>query len=83
VKSSGAMTKRHRVRARTEDKGTDAGKLWIPEEIGHRRHEDDPLCKSDMAQETLNRTKPDQGQGGTRNLERTDAREETTGATGM
>jgi hypothetical protein len=37
-------------RAPPETKGMDLGKLWIPEEIGHRRHEDDPPCKSGMAQ---------------------------------
>jgi hypothetical protein len=50
--------------------------LWIPEEIGGRRNEEDPPWKSAMAQEKLYQEKVDQGQSGTRNLERTDAREE-------
>jgi hypothetical protein len=44
VKSSGEMKKRHRGRAPPE------AKLWIPEETGRHRHEDDLPCKSDMAQ---------------------------------
>jgi hypothetical protein len=46
VKSLGALKKWHRGRHLV------AGQLWIPEETGRCRQEDDPLCKSGTAQGT-------------------------------
>jgi hypothetical protein len=52
----GGLRKRRRDRnmgagAQPEAEGKDPGKLWIQEEIHHRRQEDDPSCNSDMEQE--------------------------------
>jgi hypothetical protein len=60
--------------------------LWredglIPEEIGHLPQRDDPPCESGTAQGDHHRENLQQGQRGTRNLERMDAQEETAGAT--
>jgi hypothetical protein len=61
----------------SEAEGMKPGKLWIPEEIGHHQNEEDPLWKSGTVQEKLYQEKLDQGQNGTRNLQRTDARDKT------
>jgi hypothetical protein len=59
----------------------DAGRLWVLEEVGRHLQRDDPLGHSCTAKGTwllLRR----QGQGCTKNPERTDVQEETLGETG-
>jgi hypothetical protein len=86
VKSFGALIKRHRgrhlaARRRGKPKGTDPGQWWVPEEIGCRQQRDDPPCKSGTAQGTRSSwTRP--GQCSTRDPERPEVREESSGATG-
>jgi hypothetical protein len=53
-------------------------KLWIPEEINRCPQNNDPPCRSGTAQGKRRREKSDQGQRGTRNLEKTDVREEAS-----
>jgi hypothetical protein len=77
-------TSNHRAPRSAE--GKDPWKLWIPEEIDCRRQKDDPLCRSGTVQgtqswRTVSQTRmteeSGQGQSCKRNLERTDAWEET------
>jgi hypothetical protein len=57
----------------------DTEKLWTAQGVGRRRNEDDPPCKSGMAQGKLRRGHPHEEQGGTRNLEITVAPKKTAG----
>jgi hypothetical protein len=50
-------------------KGTDPRRLWIPEDVGCRLQDDDPLCQSGLAQEVHSQKRLYQDRSGTRNLE--------------
>jgi hypothetical protein len=54
---------------------------WVREEVGHRLQRDDPLCRSGTVQGTW-LSGNGQGQCCTRNPERTDVQEETSGEIG-
>jgi hypothetical protein len=71
VRTSRARKKQHMGRKPPEAEGKDLGNLWILEEIDHCWQEDDPPCKSGMAQEKCFQEKSDQGPGGMRSSERT------------
>jgi hypothetical protein len=60
--------------------GPEPGRWYIPEEVGRRLQRGDPTCQSSTAYETL-LSGTRQGQDSSRNPERTDVREETSGET--
>jgi hypothetical protein len=64
VKPVGGLRKQQRgaesgCRAPLEAEGKDPGKLWIPEEIGLHRPEDDQPCRSGTAQGTCHQEESD------------------------
>jgi hypothetical protein len=73
----------HQEETKTPQKNLNRTKLWTAQGVGRRRNEDDPPCKSGMAQGKLRQEGLDQEPGRPRNPEITKGREETVERSGI